>query len=105
MIQDWFVTPYIVKRKTTTTSTATDVAVAVFTGTCLIEPITEKQQLFDEANIGKEFRMFCTSTDNIKVGDAVEADSLTYGIQSVTEYKDLEGGQETHLEAHIIRRS
>lgn len=104
MIDQWYNTQYIAQRKSTTSSTGTDILVAVFTSTCLLEPITEKTQLFDEANIGKEFKMYCKSTDDIRIADLLSIESTNYSIQAITLYSDLEGGQETHKEVRVYKR-
>jgi len=103
MIDTFYNSTYTVSRMTTSTSTGTDSAVTTFTGTCVVRPISEKAQLIDEANIGKEFKMSCYATDNISVGDKITIDSVGYGVQAVTKYEDLETGDDTHYEVRIVR--
>lgn len=90
-------------RTQTTSATASDVASTTSTGTCLIRVISDKAQLFNESNWGKEYKMW-TDQQDIKSGDIITIDSVKYGIVGIPEYIDLVDGSENHLEVRIYKK-
>ena len=69
MISDCYNTTFTIKRASTTSSTSTDSVATVEVIDCLIRPVTKKANLFEESNWGKEYKMWCDDSKDIKAGD------------------------------------
>lgn len=73
-------------------------------GSGLYTPVTETVQLYDQANMGKEYDLYCDINTDILVNDIVEIESLKYGVLYVGLYVDREDTTEQHIEARITKR-
>lgn len=104
VLTDMYNSTYTVARFTTTSSTGTDTATTIATGTCLIRPVTNRTDLFKESNFGKEFIMYCDDGDNIREGDVVTIDSTLYAVAGVPKYDDLLDDSDSHFEVRIYRK-
>lgn len=74
---------------------------------CLITPVTEVTQLWNNANIGDEYELYCDFNEDIRVNDLVNIGSVKYGVLGVPEYPDFEDGEssgDAHKEVRIVRR-
>lgn len=88
-----------IKRPATITGSKTTSRTAIASGiACVVIPITDKEQLFTEGNIGKEFKILTSTTTEPKSGDLLEIGSKVYGVVGVSFYEDFEGGDESHYE-------
>lgn len=103
-LTDTYNTSFIVKRNVTVSATGTDVATAVYTGSCVVRPISRSADLLDANNYGKEFRLWADYTENVQAGDLIVISDENYGVLGVNYYQDLENGDESHLEMRIIKR-
>jgi hypothetical protein len=103
-LSELFTSTYVATRKTTGTATGADTSAQASTGLCLIRPVKEKSQLFVESNWGKEFKLWCDDDKDIKISDLIVIDSVTYTVQAVTDYTDLDGDSESHLEVRMYKK-
>lgn len=99
-ISTFYDTSFTVKRTTTTDDKGTDTAAQVATGTGALRPITDREQLFDASRWGKEYKLWCDESVDIKVGDTVAINSDIYGVAGVSDYTDY-AGDDRHLEVVI----
>lgn len=104
VLADTFNKTFIVYRNTTTSITGTDVAVTVYTGTCIVRPVTNNTQLYDANNWGKEYKIWTDEDATIKVGDLISIDNVKYGVIGIPEKEDLEDDSESHLEIRALKR-
>ena len=104
VLSSFFTTSYTNQRVTNTDSTSGSTLSTIATSNCVIEQITDRSKLTDEANWGKEYRMFCSSTEDIEEGDIIDVGGTKYTVRSVNVYNDLVGGRETHTEAVLIKK-
>lgn len=103
VLDETYNTTAVIKRSSSTSSTATDSLTTVETASGLLRPITDTSQLFDEANFGREFKFWCDNSVDIKTGDMLTIDSKEYNTAGLSLYQDLEG-DDSHYEARLIRK-
>ena len=88
-----------IKRRVTVTGSQTTGYSAIASGIrCIVLPVTEKEKLYNESNIGKEFDILCESDTEIRTTDRVEIDSQEYGVSGVSLYTDEFENTDTHYE-------
>lgn len=103
VLDETYNTTAVIKRTSSTSSTATDSLTTIATASGLLRPITDTSQLFDEANFGREFKFWCDNSVNIKTGDMLTIDGKEYNTAGLSLYQDLEG-DDSHHEARLIRK-
>lgn len=103
-ISDWYNSTAQVYRSITSGGNKKPVDTLVDTIDCVLRPITAVTKLYSEANLGREFDLWCETTSDIKIGDVVVVEDKRYGVLGVQEFEDLEGGEETHLQVRITYR-
>lgn len=103
VLDETYNTTAVIKRSSSTSSTATDSLTTVETASGLLRPITDTSQLFDEANFGREFKFWCDNSVDIKTGDMLTIYSKEYNTAGLSLYQDLEG-DDSHYEARLIRK-
>ena len=81
--------------RTTYSSVATGVA-------CVIRAIQKQNQLVDENNWGKEFKMTCSDANTIYVDDRIVDGTDIYTVVAVTKFEDLDDGTETHFNIRLL---
>lgn len=104
ILDDWYTSTYSITRPTTGSNDEIDSSSVVETGNCLIEQITERDQLFNQNHFGKEFALFIDTSSVIATGDTIAVDSVDYGVSFVLQANDLEDGEETHKESRIYKK-
>ena len=72
---------------------------------CVFRPVADRAKLFNEANIGKEYKMFCPITVDLKTNDIVVIDSVQYGVAGISNYQDILTGEDTHVEVVIVKKN
>lgn len=70
----------------------------------VFRPVEDKEKLYNEGSMGKEFNLFCDSMVDIQANDNLEIDSITYGVIGIQLFQDLVGGNETHKEIRVSRK-
>lgn len=70
----------------------------------LFTPVTESVQLYDSANMGKEFDLYCDMGTDLLINDIILINSLKYGVLFVGQYEDRDDLSEEHIEARITKR-
>ena len=104
VLADTFNKTFTVYRNTTASATGTDVASAIYTGTCIIRPVSNNTQLLDATNWGKEYKIWTDEDATIRVGDLIYIDSVKYGVIGIPEKEDLEDDSDSHLEIRALKR-
>ena len=106
VISSFYNTTFSVKRYASVSGTRTDAQAVVSSGNSgVIRPVTERIKLFKEANFGKEYKLWCDNTVNIKANDIILVGSTNYGVEAVTSFADLVGGFEDHLEVIVTKQA
>lgn len=103
-ISEWYNATAEIYRSITSGGSKRPADTLVDTIGCVFRPITAVTKLYSEANLGREFDLWCETTSDIKIGDVVVIDTKRYGVLGVQEFQDLEGGIETHLQVRITYR-
>lgn len=104
ILSDLYNITFDVKRKSNQsgrTDTETTVSSA---NDGLFYPVTDTTQLFNISSWGKEYRLVCATSVDIKVSDIVVIDSVRYGVEAMTDHLDREDGKETHQEVVINKK-
>lgn len=105
IISSFYNTTFSVKRYASVSGTRTDTQATVSSGNSgVIRPITERTKVFKEANFGKEYKLWCDSSVNLKANDVITVDSTNYGVEAVTNFQDLVGSFEDHQEVIITKQ-
>lgn len=90
-------------RATTSSATAGDVvATANIPG--LLRPVSDKLQLLNQADWGREYRFWCDAGVSIRPGDKFTIGGVEYAVAGDPYYEDLEGAAESHMEIRLSRR-
>ena len=106
IISSFYNITFNVKRYASVSGTRTDTQAVVSSGNSgVIRPVTEKAKLFKEANFGKEYKLWCDDTVNLKANDIILVEGVNYGVEAVTSFADLVGGFEDHLEVIVTKQS
>lgn len=69
----------------------------------LIRPISKKEDLFNVANWGKEFKLWCATSVDVQPNDVVVVGTTRYSVDNVNSYEDL-NGNDSHLEVVIYNK-
>jgi hypothetical protein len=103
-IESFYNSTFDVKRKALVSGTRISTAQTISSGNSgVFRPVSSKTQLFNEANWGKEYHLYCANID-VKAGDNIEIDSTTYGVEGVSYYEDLEDSTDSHLMVVITKK-
>lgn len=94
-----------VKRMATVTASSTSSLTTLSSGNQgVIRPIQNTTQLFNLANWGKEYRLWCPTTVDVKANDIVVSGGVTYGVDGVSVFEDLHDTIENHLRVVITKK-
>jgi hypothetical protein len=70
----------------------------------VFRPVSKTTELFNKANWGKEYALYCPTSIDIKPNDIITIDSVKYGVEGVSFYEDLSGSEENHQKIVITKR-
>lgn len=106
-VESFFDITFTVIRPSSATATGTSSGQALSSGNDgVLRPITRRSELFNEDNFGKEFALYGRSTVDIKAADTVVIESIRYGVQGVSLYKDpLDGNSDDFLRISVVRHA
>ena len=89
---------------TAASSTSTDTAVSLGTGTCSLRPVQEDSKLFNESDFGQQWVMHTQSSINLKAANYIKIDSVNYDVKGVAEYVDQDNALETHKKLNLYKK-
>lgn len=104
-IQTLYNVQFDVKRTASVSGTRLDTYQTVSSGNSgVFRPVSDRSKLYNEANIGKEYKLFCSNTVDVKANDTVVISTVNYGVAGVSYFQDIEGAEEDHLEVVIVKK-
>lgn len=104
ILSEWFTDLYTTSRNAIPNPTTTSSVSVIGTGYGLLRPITDRNQLFDDNNWGKEYAFLVDEDADIKQGDTLSINNSTYGVSVKGRFDDLDDNSESHLELRIYKR-
>ncbi len=104
MIETFYDTTAMNIRRSTPSPTGSDTIVTVSSFLCLFRPVVEVSRLYVENNIGKEFDCLTDNSVDLRVGDTIYANSDSYDVLGVANFKDLEDDIDSHLDVRVVKK-
>lgn len=107
VINDFFTSNYTAYKDNILDPQSTSTSSVVATGKGLLRPITDRNNLFDQNNFGKEYAFLIPSSDTPEGATTIDIDSKSYGVSTITNYTDLEPGSsdESHKELRVYYKN
>lgn len=101
---------YTQTRSTKTAADAGRTTTTISTGGCYIEPVTDKSKIYEENNIGKEYRLFTKSTSDIQPSDTFvivtnEGGRFdgSYNVSQFANFSDVISRNNSHIQIRLTK--
>lgn len=105
VLESMYNVSFNVLRSTIVSDTATNALTTAASAVAgVMRPVRDRAQLYNDANFGKEYRLHCAKTVDIKSNDVVSINSTLYTVLGVSLFEDIDESVDSHLEIVIAAK-